>query len=88
MFCSSFYGTTYKATSYTEGTYSENGVLNWQMHKVEGCRTHGDNIVGTNCPNSNANNNNQCKIWNAKQEQYGHFVGLYDIVCSSGKSYS
>ena len=72
-FCSSFYGSNYKAVSYEIGSYSESGSLGYQMHKTTGCITSGQSIDDTDCSGV------KCKIWSTNIEH----SGLYNIVCSS-----
>ena len=74
-FCSSFYGETYKSTSYKEGKYFDSGKLGYQMHKTSGCTSSGDDIDGTDCSGV------RCKI----MQDESNDSGLYDIVCSNGQ---
>ena len=71
-FCSSFYGTTYKAISYAEGTYTDSGSMGYQMHKTTDCSPYGEDIGSTDCDGV------KCKIWSDSTNHRG----LYNIVCS------
>ena len=72
-FCSSFYGTDSKSTSFEVGTYSDSGSMGYQMHKKTGCTSNGEDIDGTDCDGV------KCKIWSTS---YNH-NGLYNITNTS-----
>ena len=75
-FCSSFYGTTYKSTSYEVGTYTDSGSRGYQMHRnTPRCTSKGEDIESTNC------NGVKCKIWSNS----ANFKGLYNIICSKSQ---
>ena len=75
-FCTSFYGPTYKATSFEIGKYGESGKLGYIMHKVTGCTDMGEDIEGTDCSGV------KCKIFNQTSDSRDGDKGLYNIVCS------
>ena len=72
-FCSSFYGSSYKATKYTRGTYQQSGRMGFQMHKRVNCMSDGEDIYGTSC------SGHKCKVLVSSRNH----KGLYNIVCSN-----
>ena len=80
-FCSSFYGKTYRATSYEIGRYGESGKLSHMMHRGRGCLTgdgSGELIEYTNCSGF------KCHIMESGTHR-DNSKGLFNIACSNGQ---